>query len=95
MTGPRPLRLLLLGATLIGGVACKSDNRRDRFYSTDVGIDWMPDPNATIRPHDAAGEEGGVDAGPGGREAGTDGPDAAVDSADAGPDTIDAPGETG
>jgi hypothetical protein len=107
MTGPRPYRLLLLAFTLFGGGACKSDNRRDQFYNTDVGAGWMPDEDAArATAHDAAidAPTGDVpDARPDVPDAGPDVPDAGPDVPDAGPDvpdaagvgTADAAGETG
>jgi hypothetical protein len=88
MTGPRPFRLLLLAVTLLGGAACASDDKRDQFYNTDVGANWVPDDGSVIQPHDAAVDQGAADGRDGGvRDAGGD----AVDGGDAA--AVDAAGE--
>jgi len=90
----RVARLLAVGGMLLCGAACSSSNRRDQFYGTDVGANWIP-PDATTRDTAPLPDAGAGDAGDAG-EAGVDGgaeagvtPSADGPSADAPPsDTL-------
>jgi hypothetical protein len=70
MSLPRIAWVAALGAALlVAGPGCSNDDKRDQFYGTDVGANWVP-PDATVR-EDAApdggrardGGEAGVDGG--------------------------------
>jgi hypothetical protein len=84
MSLPRIARLVAVGATLAAGLGCSDDSKRDQFYGTDVGANWIP-PDATVREASVA-RDGGADGG----EAGVDGGAAADAGADAAP-SADAP----
>jgi len=80
MNAPRATRIALAVTLMVAGWACSNNTRKDQFYGTDVGVNWMP-PDATARdaPGDAAVEETGSpgDAGEAGvTDAGSDGLDA-------------------
>jgi hypothetical protein len=77
MPVPRIARLVTLGATLlVAGLACSNSTKRDQFYNTDVGANWIP-PDATVRESGAAPDGGAGDAG----DAGDAGVDAGIDTA--------------
>jgi hypothetical protein len=85
-----PRRAPLLGLVLtftMAGWACSSSGKKDQFYGTDVGADWIP-PDATPRdaPGDAAAGDTASDGGDAATDLGSDALDAGVEvgpSADA------------
>jgi hypothetical protein len=95
MSVPRAARLFALAATLmVVGWACSSKTRRDQYYGTDVGADWIaPDGSAggTIADGsaDAARGDGARDeaAGDGSGDAFDTGADVTTAAADAAADT--------
>jgi len=72
MTAPRATRLLYLAATLMaGGAGCSSGETRDRFYGTDVGVNWVaPDASPPDAPSDVSVSDAGAEAGEAGAEPG-------------------------
>ena len=79
MNAPRAVRFALAVTLMVAGWACSNTTRKDQFYGTDVGANWIP-PDATARdaPGDASAEEAAQtgDAGEAGvLDAGTDGLD--------------------
>jgi hypothetical protein len=75
-----PARLFVVAATLmVASGACSTSSKRDQYYGTDVGADWVP-PDGGLLSRDAA--SGDAEAGADGA-ADTAGPDAADGGADA------------
>jgi hypothetical protein len=83
MPFPRIARLVAVGATLlVAGLACSNSGKRDQFYGTDVGANWIP-PDATVREAAAVSDAGVRDAGDASADSAADGPADAAPSADA------------
>lgn len=66
----RLARLAAVAALIAAGAACTSSEKRDQFYGTDVGANWIP-PDATVRDTAPLPDAGPADAGDAG-EAGVD-----------------------
>jgi hypothetical protein len=69
MNAPRAARLLALAATLAAGGACTSESKRDQWFGTDGGANWVADDALRLVPRDASTAEAG-DAGRDGGDAG-------------------------
>jgi hypothetical protein len=83
MNAPRAARRIALALTLmVAGWGCSGSTRKDQFYGTDVGVNWIP---ADATAPDAAGDARVQDASSV-EEAGTD----AGAALDAGADALDA-----
>jgi hypothetical protein len=92
MSLPRIARLAAVGATLlVAGLGCSGNTKRDQFYGTDVGADWIP-PDATLREASAAHDGGAGDAADAGDALPGDASgDSAADAGDDGAPSADAP----
>jgi hypothetical protein len=82
MAFPRIARLAVGATLLVAGLGCSTSGKRDQYYGTDVGANWIP-PDATAREAGSARDGGARDSGDAGLDGGADGGDAATPSADA------------